>query len=153
MASGTTGTAKLPNPSWAAIASISPHPRKCAETEAADRAEHGDDDGLPPQCRPQLPAGLADGAEQAELAGAFVDRQRNGVGDSHHADQHGQSEQRVHEGEHLVDLGGDGVDALVAGLGLGCGEAVGDDLDGGPAVGEVYPVGEVDEDRTSDQYA
>ena len=75
-----------------------------ADGEPADRAEDGDDHRLPPHGGAQLAAALADGAQQPELTGALVDRQRQRVADAHHGDQHGDGEQPVDHGQHRVDL-------------------------------------------------
>ena len=80
VASGATGAEKVRIPSCAAIASIRPPPRNVpsrARRSCRTRRRDGSHDA-----RAQLPAGLADGAHQAELAGAFVDRQRPRVGDA-----------------------------------------------------------------------
>ena len=61
----------------------------------------------------------ADGSNQPELAGAFVDRQRQAVGDADEGDDDGQGEQAVHEVDDLVELRRLGVDVLGPALQLG----------------------------------
>ena len=61
--------------------------------------------------RPVTEADLAavhpDGAQQTELTGPFVYRQRQRVGDPDQGDHHGQRQQAVDHVQHLVDLPGD----------------------------------------------
>jgi hypothetical protein len=64
---------------------------------------------------PHLPPGRADHAQQAELARALVHGQRERVRDAHHRDDRREREQRVEEGDDLVDLADRGVDELLVG--------------------------------------
>ena len=125
-ASEDTGASKTPKPSWALMARIRPQPRNVPDGEPADGTEDGHDHRLPPDGRAQLAAALADGAQQPELTGALVDRQRQRVADPHHGDQHGDGEQPVDHGQHRVDLGPDRVLVLARGLRFGRRVALGD---------------------------
>ena len=68
-----------------------------ADPEAEERAEQRDDHRLPTHRGPDLAAAHADRAEQPELAGALVDRQRQGVRDADQRDEHREEQQRVEE--------------------------------------------------------
>ena len=68
------------------IARPMPIPR-AAPLSGADQGDHG---GLPADHRPDLAAGHADRAQQAQLAGALEDRQRQRVDDAEQGDHDGQ---------------------------------------------------------------
>ena len=135
---------ECPSPSAASIVFTIAQPRK-VQAEPADGAEQGHHQRLAAHhrrsCRRLCPAGAA------QLAGALVDRQRQRVGDAHEGDHDGHDQQHVDDGQHLVDLAGDGVDVLLAVLHVGRPEPVGDRLDGGLPVGGRDTVDQVDEAR------
>jgi len=72
------------------------------DTESCPEDRH--DDRLPAHRSLQLAAGHADGAEQAELARTFEDREGHGVGNAEHGDGDRKDEQRIHDEQQLVQL-------------------------------------------------
>ena len=78
-------------------------PEDQPEADAQHGAEHRDGHRLQPDHRPQLTPAHPDRAQQPDLPGPFDHRQRQGVDDAQHRDDHGQPEQGVDDGQQLVD--------------------------------------------------
>ena len=75
-----------------------------ADHQPQEGAEQGDDHRLLGHAAAQLAPGLAHGPQQADLPGALVDRQQQGVDHADQGDEQRQRQQQRDDGEQLVDL-------------------------------------------------
>ena len=85
-------------------ATVVSHAKSDADRRAEQAADDRGDDALVADHAPHLVRRGADGAQQAELARALVDRQEQAVGDSEQRDHDAHRQQRVEQVDDLVEL-------------------------------------------------
>ena len=88
---------------WSRTAYIIATPKQTPSTTPEHGPQHRHHHRLQGDHQPQLTAAQADGAQQADLAGALDDRQRERVHDAEHGDHQRQAEQGVDHQHQLVD--------------------------------------------------
>ena len=128
--SGTVGTANVPSSD---TVMNSTQPSTATEHEAERGAEGREDHRLESQHRPDLPPGLTDRTQQAELGPSLVDRERERVRDAEQRDDDRQGEHHVDDVEQEVEAAGRRVGVLGQVLDVAA-VALGDRLDRAPGL-------------------